>query len=65
MEIHEFQLDCLACNKPIILNESNYKKQVLKCWDGYYIICPSCHRALSLETYKGKGRLPNDLCSET
>ena len=51
------EVACNACNKTMVLTEENYKEYYIHCWDGHYIVCPHCHRALNLEGYKGKGKL--------
>ena len=51
------EVSCIACNKPMVLTEENYKQFYIHCWDGNYLICPNCHRAINIISYKGKGRL--------
>lgn len=49
----EIEIACIACNKPIQITE----EKVIKCWDGEYVVCPNCHRAISIEQYWNRGCL--------
>lgn len=51
----EVEVNCIACGNKIEIDENNSKERLVKCWDGWYVICPNCHRAISIEQYWNRG----------